>query len=190
MQNCRFPNRFAKLMVLISLNWCGMVKVGLRAMRKGKLKPGLKMNTFCRSNYNWVGCVFGIKIQEPRRKLNHLIESVVHKHTDRDIDKGIIENILNEYDKLSDNISYRLPNHIRQKVIKKFGGVKKLPNSLEIDYSHTIKMEYMNNMMCDVMRHFALNSLTYSPNEDFNQNVSAPLPEFLEPEYLYHALSS
>ncbi len=28
------------------------------------------------------------------------MESVVNKHTDRDIDKGIIENIINEYDKL------------------------------------------------------------------------------------------
>jgi hypothetical protein len=33
-------------------------------------------------------------------KLNHLIESVVNKHADRDVDKGITENIINEYDKL------------------------------------------------------------------------------------------
>jgi hypothetical protein len=84
-------------------------------------------------------------------KLNHLIESVVNKHTDRDIDKGIIENIINEYDKLFEDISYRFPNHIRQKVIKKFGGIKKLPNSLEIDYNHTIKKDYINNMMSDIV---------------------------------------
>jgi hypothetical protein len=84
-------------------------------------------------------------------KLNHLIESVVNKNTDRDIDKGIVENIINEYDKLFEDISYQFPNHIRQKVIKKFGGVKKLPNSLEIDYNNTIKKDYINNMMCDVV---------------------------------------
>ncbi len=74
-------------------------------------------------------------------KLSHLIESIVNKHTERDIDKGIIENIINEYDKLFEDISYRFPNHhdIRQKVVNKFGGVKKLPNSLEIDYNNTIK---------------------------------------------------
>ncbi len=84
-------------------------------------------------------------------KLNHFIESVVNKNTDRDIDKIIIENIINEYDKLFEDISYQFPNHIRQKVISKFGGVKKLPNSLEIDYNNTVKKDYMNNMMCDVV---------------------------------------
>jgi hypothetical protein len=84
-------------------------------------------------------------------KLNHLIESVVDKHTDKDIDKGIIENIINEYDTLFGDISYRFPNHIRQKVNKKFGGVKKLPNSLEIDYNNTIKKDYTNNMMSDIV---------------------------------------
>jgi hypothetical protein len=72
-------------------------------------------------------------------KLNHQLVSVVNKHTDRDIDKGIIENVINEYDKLFEDISYQFPNHIRQKVIKKFGGIKKFPNSLEIDYNNTIK---------------------------------------------------
>ena len=77
-------------------------------------------------------------------KLNHLIESIVSKNTDGNIDKGIIENIINEYDKLFEDISYQFPNHIRQKVIKKFGGVKKLPNSLEIDYKDSIKAEFIN----------------------------------------------
>ncbi len=49
------------------------------------------------------------------------------------MDKGIIENIINEYDMLFEDISSRFPNHIRQKVIYEFGGVKQLPNSLEID---------------------------------------------------------
>ncbi len=58
---------------------------------------------------------------------------------DRDRDKSIIENIINEYDKLFEDISYRFPNLIRQKVINKFGGVKKPPNRLEWDYNNTIK---------------------------------------------------
>ena len=84
-------------------------------------------------------------------KLNHLIESVVNKHMDRDIDRGIIENIINDYDKIFEDIPYRFPNHIRQKVIEKWGGVKKLPNSLEVDYNNTIKKDYMNNMTSDVV---------------------------------------
>ncbi len=84
-------------------------------------------------------------------KLNHFIKSIDNKNTDRDINKGIIENIINKYDKLFEDIYYQFPNHIRQKVIKKIGGVKKLPNSLEIDYNNTIKKDYMNNMMCDVV---------------------------------------
>ena len=77
-------------------------------------------------------------------KLNHLIESIINKNIGKDIDKGIIENIINEYDKLFEDISFRFPNHIRQKVIKKFGGVKKLPNSLEIDYKDSLKAEFIN----------------------------------------------
>jgi len=83
--------------------------------------------------------------------LNHLIESIVNKNNDKDIDKGVIENIINEYDTLFEDISYQFPNHIRQKVIKKFGGLKKLPNSLEIDYSNTIKQDYMNDMTSDIV---------------------------------------
>ena len=77
-------------------------------------------------------------------KLNHLIESIINKNIGKDIDKGIIENIINEYDKLFEDISFRFPNHIRQKVIKKFGGVKKLPNGLEIDYKDSLKAEFIN----------------------------------------------
>ena len=84
-------------------------------------------------------------------KLNHLIESVVNKHTDKEIDKGIIENIINEYDKLFEDIPYQFPNHIRQKVIKKFGGSFSLPNSLAIDFNNTIKIDYMNNMRSDIV---------------------------------------
>ena len=84
-------------------------------------------------------------------KLNHHIESIVNKNIEKEIDKGIIENIINDFDKLWEDISFRFPNHIRQKVIKKFGGIKKLPNSLEVDYRDTIKIDYINNMRSDVV---------------------------------------
>lgn len=84
-------------------------------------------------------------------KLNHQIESIIDKNVHKDIDRSVIENIINEYDKLFEDIPYRFPNHIRQKVIKKWGGVKKLPNSLEIDYNNIIKKDYMNNMTSDVV---------------------------------------
>mgnify|MGYP000446867193 CR=1 FL=1 len=74
-------------------------------------------------------------------KLNHLIESVVNKHIDKDIDKVIVENIINDYDKIFEDIQYQFPNHIRQKVIKKWGNKKKLPNSLEIDFQDSLKTE-------------------------------------------------
>ena len=84
-------------------------------------------------------------------KLNHHIESIVNKSIEKEIDKGIIENIINDFDKLWEDISFRFPNHIRQKVIKKFGGIKKLPNSLEVDYRDTIKIDYINNIRSDVV---------------------------------------
>jgi len=84
-------------------------------------------------------------------KLNHHIESIVNKNIEKEIDKGMIENIINDFDKLWEDISFRFPNHIRLKVIKKFGGIKKLPNSLEVDYRDTIKIDYINNMRSDVV---------------------------------------
>lgn len=61
---------------------------------------------------------------------NHSIESFISLNKFDDI-KGIID----EYDRLYNDINYQFPNHIKKKIIKKYGGKKKLPNSLEIDYS-------------------------------------------------------
>ena len=77
-------------------------------------------------------------------KLNHLIESIINKNFGKDIDKTIIENIINDYDKIYEDISFRFPNHIRQKVIKKYGGIRKLPNSLDVDYKDSLKAEFIN----------------------------------------------
>lgn len=67
-------------------------------------------------------------------KLTHLIESITNKNSEGEIDKITIENIINEYDRLYEDLVYQFPHHIKQKVIKKFGGVRELPNSLAIDY--------------------------------------------------------
>jgi len=67
-------------------------------------------------------------------KLTHLIESITNKNSEGEIDKITIENIINEYDRLYEDLVYQFPHHIKQKIIKKFGGVRELPNSLAIDY--------------------------------------------------------
>jgi hypothetical protein len=86
-------------------------------------------------------------------KLNHLLESILNKNSGEmlSIDKNIIENIINDYDKIYEDIPYQFPNHIRQKVIKRFGGKFCLPNSLMIDYNNSIKIDYTNNIRSDVI---------------------------------------
>ena len=81
-------------------------------------------------------------------KLHHIIESVIIKNgtTDEAIDKGIIESLINDYDKLWEEINYQFPQHIRKKVIKKYGGQRKLPNSLDIDYTNSIKADFVNTI--------------------------------------------
>ena len=66
-------------------------------------------------------------------KLLHQIESSINK-TDTSIDKLLLETIINDYDKLNEDLIYSFPYHIKQKIILKFGGIKTLPNSLEIEY--------------------------------------------------------
>ena len=51
-------------------------------------------------------------------KLTHLIESITNKNSNGEINKAIIENIINEYDKLFEDLTYQFPHHIKQKVIK------------------------------------------------------------------------
>ena len=89
-------------------------------------------------------------------KLNHLLESILNKNSispddTTPINKNIVENIINDYDVLWEDIHYQFPNHIRQKVIKTFGNSYKLPNSLQIDYNNTIKKDYTNNIRSDII---------------------------------------
>lgn len=67
-------------------------------------------------------------------KLNHIIESLIIKETNHtEIDRSLIDSIINEYDKLTEDLIYQFPEHIRKKVIKKYGNTLKLPNSLDVD---------------------------------------------------------
>lgn len=80
-------------------------------------------------------------------KLHHFIESNIIKKEGTIIDdKTIIENIINDYDKLWEELTYQFPEHIRKKVIKKYGNSHKLPNSLDIDYNKSIKGDFINTI--------------------------------------------
>lgn len=74
-------------------------------------------------------------------KLNHQIESIINKGND--IDKSAIEGLIDQYDKLFEDITYQFPNHIKTKIIKKYGQSKTLPNSLEVENNY-IKGDLIN----------------------------------------------
>ena len=66
--------------------------------------------------------------------LNHKIESLINK---KKADPTLIINtdeIVNEFDTLYNDISYIFPSHIKNKVIKKYGKTRALPNSLAVDF--------------------------------------------------------
>jgi hypothetical protein len=44
-----------------------------------------------------------------------------------------VDDIINSFDSLYNDLSYQFPSHIKNKVIKKYGNKKKLPNSLQIE---------------------------------------------------------
>lgn len=65
--------------------------------------------------------------------LNHRIESDKNKKLN---DPSYIINtdeIINTFDTLYNDLSYQFPIHIKDKIIKKYGKSKKLPNSLAIE---------------------------------------------------------
>jgi hypothetical protein len=65
--------------------------------------------------------------------LTHKLESLINK---KKIDANMIidiDAIISEYDEQYNNITYIFPNHIRRKIIKKYGGIKQLPNSLQLE---------------------------------------------------------
>jgi len=65
--------------------------------------------------------------------LNHKIESLTNK---KKIDNSLIINmdeIINEFDSLYNDLQFPFPSSIKTKVIKKYGRTRRLPNSLAID---------------------------------------------------------
>lgn len=81
-------------------------------------------------------------------KLNHICESIINRDNleTNPIDKTTIDNIINEFDKLQEELIYQYPSHIRRKVIKRFGSTHTLPNSLEIENSISLKSEFVNKL--------------------------------------------
>jgi hypothetical protein len=65
--------------------------------------------------------------------LNHRIETDRNKKIN---DPNFIINVddyINTFDSLYNDLSYQFPNHIKNKVIKKYGNSRKLPNSLAVE---------------------------------------------------------
>ena len=66
--------------------------------------------------------------------LNHKLETDINKQK---IDKNIVINIeetITSFDNLYNDLNYQFPSHIKNKIIKKYGAFKKLPNSLQVDF--------------------------------------------------------
>lgn len=78
--------------------------------------------------------------------LNHRIESDKNKKL---IDANYIINIdeiINSFDNLYNDLSYQFPNHIKNKVINKYGNKRTLPNSLQIECeTPSATIEIINN---------------------------------------------
>jgi len=65
--------------------------------------------------------------------LNHRIESDKNKKLN-DANYNInIDEIINTFDNLYNDLSYQFPIHIKDKIIKKYGNKRKLPNSLQVE---------------------------------------------------------
>ena len=65
--------------------------------------------------------------------LNHRIESDKNKKLNDPNFVINLDDIINTFDNLYNDLSYQFPTHIKTKVIKKYGGYKKLPNSLQVE---------------------------------------------------------
>jgi hypothetical protein len=65
--------------------------------------------------------------------LNHRIESDKNKKLN-DINYNInIDEIINTFDNLYNDLCYQFPGHIKNKIILKYGNKRKLPNSLAVE---------------------------------------------------------
>lgn len=67
--------------------------------------------------------------------LNHRIETDKNKKLNDPNYIINVDDIINCFDALYNDLSYQFPSHIKDKVIKKYGNTRKLPNSLAVDCS-------------------------------------------------------
>ncbi len=67
--------------------------------------------------------------------LNHRIESDKNKKLNDPNYIINVDEIISIFDSLYNDLSYQFPTHIKNKVIKKYGHSKKLPNSLQVEVS-------------------------------------------------------
>jgi len=67
--------------------------------------------------------------------LNHRIESDKNKKINDPNYIINVDEIITNFDNLYNDLSYQFPTHIKEKIIKKYGHSKKLPNSLQVEVS-------------------------------------------------------
>jgi len=65
-------------------------------------------------------------------KLQHKIESIINNSND--ITDKILDDIINEYDTITNDNPYGFLSSYKKKIINVFGGKRELPNSLKLDY--------------------------------------------------------
>ena len=73
-------------------------------------------------------------------KLNHYIEGIINNKKELEVSNEDIITIVNKYDVLVDELLFSYPNHIRNKIIKKYEKTNiTLPNSLALQCSIVIE---------------------------------------------------
>lgn len=68
-------------------------------------------------------------------KLCHRIESIINNSNE--INDKILDDIITEYDNISNDNQYGYLSSYKKKVISIFGGKRELPNSLKLDFENT-----------------------------------------------------
>ena len=67
--------------------------------------------------------------------LNHRIETERNKKINDPTFVINVDDYINTFDNLYNDLSYQFPSHIKNKIIKKYGNHRKLPNSLQVECS-------------------------------------------------------
>jgi len=99
----------------ISIN--GLNTIIITLSTQYKLNDRLSVYKNCNNKYN---------------KLCHKIESIINNSND--ITDKILDDIINEYDTITNDNPYGFLSSYKKKIINVFGGKRELPNSLKLDY--------------------------------------------------------